>query len=564
MRREHAARERLERDGVAGIAHDSQGGDHVLDDVVLDQRAATRQPAGNPRADEASLEVLADLVAAVQNRIVAPSQAGRRAVGKDILEQPRGFFFFISECERAHLVRRLLLRAELLLEQLGILRQHPPRGLEDLARAAAVLVQHNGPVDLVVAAEADEHVWVRPRPGEDRLLVIDDREEVAVRRRQALQEVVLDRVHVLELVHQEIVPARRDRIGDAARRAQQRLGLRDEIVEVQHVAVRQPGGVLAIEARVVSRQLTCLDPVPAEPVQQRTPLLQRHAQPAQDDLLVLLVGYPEPLAQARRLGVLAQQGQAQRVDRAPRDAVRAVPQGVLQPDRNLLGRPVRERDRADALRRDAKRADEMVDAGDEAERLPGAGSRHHEDGAEGCCDGAALLGQGVELHAGESRRRGAERLLKQPFPRSRRLTGKPSTRHLMLPGLPLLAAVTLAAQVADPRPPRPAPEPPPPTRVAATRATQPPAIDGRDDDAVWREAPPITAFQEWRPSEGGPPKLPTEAKIAYDAANLYVFVRAFDPHPDSIITVISRRDYFTHYELICLILDPYHYRRTRL
>ena len=30
---------------------------------------------------------------------------------KDILEQPRGFFFFISECERAHLVRRLLLRA---------------------------------------------------------------------------------------------------------------------------------------------------------------------------------------------------------------------------------------------------------------------------------------------------------------------------------------------------------------------------------------------------------------------------------------------------------------------
>src|SRR3989449_6055322 len=35
---------------------------HVLDDVVLDQRAAARQPAGNPRADEASLEVLADLV----------------------------------------------------------------------------------------------------------------------------------------------------------------------------------------------------------------------------------------------------------------------------------------------------------------------------------------------------------------------------------------------------------------------------------------------------------------------------------------------------------------------
>jgi hypothetical protein len=129
----------------------------------------------------------------------------------------------------------------------------------------------------------------------------------------------------------------------------------------------------------------------------------------------------------------------------------------------------------------------------------------------------------------------------------------------MLLGLPFLAAVTLASQGADPRQ---ALDPPPPTRVAATRAAQPPAIDGRDDDAVWREAPPITAFQEWRPSEGGPPKLPTEAKIAYDAANLYVFVRAFDPHPDSIITVLARRDYFTPSDMIWLFLDSYHDRRT--
>jgi len=132
----------------------------------------------------------------------------------------------------------------------------------------------------------------------------------------------------------------------------------------------------------------------------------------------------------------------------------------------------------------------------------------------------------------------------------------------MLPGLPLLAAVTLASQDADPGPPRPAPDRHPPTSVAATRAAQPPAIDGRDDDAVWREAPPITGFQEWRPSEGGPPKLPTEAKIAYDAANLYVFVRAFDPHPDSIITVLARRDYFTPSDMIWLFLDSYHDRRT--
>src|SRR5213596_1811811 len=133
----------------------------------------------------------------------------------------------------------------------------------------------------------------------------------------------------------------------------------------------------------------------------------------------------------------------------------------------------------------------------------------------------------------------------------------------MLLGLPLLAAVTLAVQVTDPRPPRHPPDPAPvtPKAVTAIRAAQSPTIDGRDDDAVWREATPITDFQEWRPSEGAPPKLPTEAKVAYDAGNLYVFVRCFDPHPDSIITVLARRDYFTPSDMVWLFLDSYHDRR---
>jgi hypothetical protein len=133
----------------------------------------------------------------------------------------------------------------------------------------------------------------------------------------------------------------------------------------------------------------------------------------------------------------------------------------------------------------------------------------------------------------------------------------------MLLGLPLLAVVAVVTQAPDP--PRPAADPPAPPaarRITAIRAAQPPVIDGRDDDAVWRRATPITQFLEWRPSEGLAPKLPTEAKVAYDAANLYVFVRAFDPHPDSIITVLARRDYFTPSDMVWLFLDPYHDRRS--
>src|SRR5256886_13771461 len=124
----------------------------------------------------------------------------------------------------------------------------------------------------------------------------------------------------------------------------------------------------------------------------------------------------------------------------------------------------------------------------------------------------------------------------------------------MLLGLPLLAAVTLASQSQDPPPP-----PAPASRVLATRAAQPPVIDGRDDDAVWREAQPITGFQEWRPSEGGPSQPPTAAKVAYDAGALYVFVRAFDPHPDSIITVPAPPDYFTPPAMLRMLLDSDHH-----
>ncbi|MDB4915061.1 MAG: hypothetical protein JWM95_2705 [Gemmatimonadetes bacterium] len=98
--------------------------------------------------------------------------------------------------------------------------------------------------------------------------------------------------------------------------------------------------------------------------------------------------------------------------------------------------------------------------------------------------------------------------------------------------------------------------------VSATRARTAPVIDGKDDDGVWREAPVISAFTQWQPTEGKQPRFRTEAKVAYDAANLYVFVRAFDAHPDSIIRLLERRDTFTPSDMIWLFIDSYHDRRT--
>ena len=139
-------------------------------------------------------------------------------------------------------------------------------------------------------------------------------------------------------------------------------------------------------------------------------------------------------------------------------------------------------------------------------------------------------------------------------------------------GVAALLGLSLSLQAPDQIPARttarPSTSPPAPVALptdsgaTATRADAPPVIDGKDDDRVWATTPVISQFKEWRPNEGKAPRFKTEARIAYDASNLYVFVRAFDPHPDSIIKLLERRDSFTSSDMIWLFIDSYHDRRT--
>ena len=98
--------------------------------------------------------------------------------------------------------------------------------------------------------------------------------------------------------------------------------------------------------------------------------------------------------------------------------------------------------------------------------------------------------------------------------------------------------------------------------ATASAAERPPVIDGRDDDAIWKTATPITGFRVFDPKEDGDPLFPTEVKVGYDAENLYIFARMFDPHPDSIVSLLSRRDVRTQSEQIKIMIDSYHDRRT--
>ena len=100
------------------------------------------------------------------------------------------------------------------------------------------------------------------------------------------------------------------------------------------------------------------------------------------------------------------------------------------------------------------------------------------------------------------------------------------------------------------------------TTARAVRTATPPVIDGRDDDAGWATAPRLTDFRQFDPGENLDPSFRSEARVLFDDRYLYVLVRAFDPHPDSIVTLLSRRDVKTASDQLKIVIDAFHDGRT--
>src|SRR6266850_3045904 len=113
----------------------------------------------------------------------------------------------------------------------------------------------------------------------------------------------------------------------------------------------------------------------------------------------------------------------------------------------------------------------------------------------------------------------------------------------------------------------------PPSTAAATTAPVPTiraarkdgaiVLDGRLDEATWQKATPATQFTESYPNPGRAAVDPTEVRVLYDDDALYVGIRMFDAHPDSIAAQLARRDASGIYsDWAHLIIDSYHDRRT--
>ena len=93
--------------------------------------------------------------------------------------------------------------------------------------------------------------------------------------------------------------------------------------------------------------------------------------------------------------------------------------------------------------------------------------------------------------------------------------------------------------------------------VQAQRTTQPPIIDGRLDDAAWRDAVLITDFTQTNPVEGAPPTERTEVRIAYDADHLYFAFYAHYTDPSQMRANRADRDGFWRDDWIAVMFDPF-------
>jgi hypothetical protein len=99
--------------------------------------------------------------------------------------------------------------------------------------------------------------------------------------------------------------------------------------------------------------------------------------------------------------------------------------------------------------------------------------------------------------------------------------------------------------------------PPPHPVVSPTRVQQPPEIDGRLDENVWRAAAHVTSFVQRRPLDGAPASEQTDVFIAYDSERLYFGVHAH--YSEAALVRANRvdRDQIWNDDRVSVIFDPF-------
>ena len=98
--------------------------------------------------------------------------------------------------------------------------------------------------------------------------------------------------------------------------------------------------------------------------------------------------------------------------------------------------------------------------------------------------------------------------------------------------------------------------------VQAVRTRGSVVLDARFDEPDWARAPKADSFVQRAPHEGQPSTERSEVRLLYDDDALYVAATLYDSRPESVFSVLGRRDSDTPSDEFFVALDSYHDRRS--
>jgi len=99
-------------------------------------------------------------------------------------------------------------------------------------------------------------------------------------------------------------------------------------------------------------------------------------------------------------------------------------------------------------------------------------------------------------------------------------------------------------------------------KVKAVKLTSHLSIDGRLTEDAYATTAAVNRFTQREPHEGQPATEKTDVWIFYDDDAIYFCAKMYDSHPDSIISLLGRRDNVPGSDEFGVVIDPYYDKQT--
>lgn len=100
------------------------------------------------------------------------------------------------------------------------------------------------------------------------------------------------------------------------------------------------------------------------------------------------------------------------------------------------------------------------------------------------------------------------------------------------------------------------------TPVPIGKAVPPPVIDGKLDDAIWKNATVFSDFKTMDPDFGLNPSENTHVYVAYDSSAMYFAIRGLDRDAGKIKASLTRRDNLGNDDWVSIELDTFNDRQS--